>query len=297
MKKIEVLKINQFKDVTKTEGFYFNNFKDHFHIHQKAISIPHKHDFFLTVLFTKGSGIHEIDFNSYEIKPGSIFLLNPGQTHYWEPSEDTEGFVFFHSKDFFDIGFNKHSVFDFPFFSSLLNPSVLYLPPSNDERIKSYFQELQIEYAHENSFKKEKIIALLDLIYIELSRVYPHTLNNYVLKSNTITQHLRQLEQLVEEKYKTDKSPASYADMLNISARHLNRLTRESLGKTTTQLITERVILEAKRILVHNNDSLANIAYTLGYEDYAYFSHLFKKWTGFTPSEFTRKYKSSKTLS
>ena len=101
---------------------------------------------------------------------------------------------------------------------------------------------------------------------------------------------LRQLEQNIESYYKENKSAAFYASTLNITPKHLNRITKTTLNKTTTELITERILLEAKRLIVHSNNSLSNIAELLGYEDYSYFSKIFKKHTKITPIQFKKKY-------
>ena len=78
--------------------FYVNTISSHLKTSHLHINKPHKHDFFAAFLFTKGSGKHEIDFNSYEVKPGAVFLLSPGQTHNWQLSGDAEGIIFFHSQ-------------------------------------------------------------------------------------------------------------------------------------------------------------------------------------------------------
>jgi len=87
------------------------------------------------------------------------------------------------------------------------------------------------------------------------------------------------------------KSAATYAEMLHITPRHLNRLVSESIGKTTTRLIGERVVLEAKRILFYSDDTIARISEELGFNDPAYFSRLFKKYTGLSPYEFAKRYR------
>lgn len=69
--------------------------KGHLKSSHKHIEKPHRHDFYVTVLFTHGSGVHEIDFQSYDVQPGSLFFLSPGQIHSWELSDDTEGYIFF----------------------------------------------------------------------------------------------------------------------------------------------------------------------------------------------------------
>jgi AraC family transcriptional activator of pobA len=74
--------------------------------------------------------------------------------------------------------------------------------------------------------------------------------------------------------------------MMNISERHLNRICKVCLNKTTSKIIAERIILEAKRMLVFSKNSVSQIAMELGYFENSYFSRLFKKNCGKTPLEF-----------
>src|SRR5688572_5483594 len=119
MKKTGVLKIGQFHSNENPEEFYANTLGVHLRTRHKDISVPHRHDFYLTVLFTKGTGTHEIDFTSYAVKPGALFFLNPGQTHHWELSDDTDGYIFFHTQSFYDLQYSHSRVADFPFYYSM----------------------------------------------------------------------------------------------------------------------------------------------------------------------------------
>ena len=287
---MKILNIRQFESEEVSANFYCNTFKTHVITHQEKIAAPHKHDFFLTVLFTKGSGIHEIDFDSYPIEPGSVFFLYPGQTHYWKLSNDVDGFIFFHSREFFELGFKDYSISQFPFYYSSHNPPNLNL--SSDERasIVSLFQELYNENQQKNLLRRQKISSLLNLIYIDLSRIYIQAYTKELTRSRVYSSHMKKFEELIETNFSFQKSAADYAEMMNMTPKHLNRLTKQMLGKTPTQLITERILLEAKRMLVYSDDSFANISIALGYEDYPYFSRIFKKWTGITPTEFVSKY-------
>jgi AraC-like DNA-binding protein len=97
---------------------------------------------------------------------------------------------------------------------------------------------------------------------------------------------IKNLEQLLEKKFKEEKSAAFYASALHISLKHLNRICNEILKKTTTEVIVDRIILEAKRMLLDKNWTVNEIATELGYEDYSYFTRLFKKHVAMTPTAF-----------
>lgn len=296
MKSINVLDLTEFESHGDPIDFHCNTFTRHLQAHHGAITVPHKHNFFLIVLFTSGSGLHEIDFEKYQVTPGSVFFLSPGQTHYWELSDDIEGLIFFHSQEFFDLSFTDRSVYDFPFFYSQLNSAVLQLDTPDTHKMAARFNELLTEYSGKNTFMTtQKLSSLLSLTYIELSRLYLAQGQMEVSKTGIHSEHLRKLEKLIEENFRTEKSPGAYANMLHMTVRHLNRLTQGSLNKSPTQLITERILLEAKRMLVHGTSSLSQISYDLGYEDYAYFSRLFKKWTTLTPSAFAQQYQSGRS--
>ena len=126
--KIPVLKINQFEETESLKDFYINSFSNHISLNKKLIARPHKHNFYLCVMFIKGTGVHEIDFNSYSITPGSVFFLRPGQTHFWKFDSPPEGFIFFHSQEFYELKFLKHKLHEFPFYYSFQNPPLLQLP-------------------------------------------------------------------------------------------------------------------------------------------------------------------------
>ncbi|HEU4497458.1 MAG TPA: AraC family ligand binding domain-containing protein, partial [Flavobacterium sp.] len=84
MEKLAVIDISQLGPEKRQNDFFANKIPDHILKNKSKITKPHKHNSYLAVLFTKGSGRHEVDFNSYDIKPGSLFLLSPGQSHHWE---------------------------------------------------------------------------------------------------------------------------------------------------------------------------------------------------------------------
>ncbi|UOK41905.1 MULTISPECIES: helix-turn-helix domain-containing protein [Flavobacterium] len=291
MKSFTVLDIQQFESDKKRKEFYANTMEQHLISSHKNICKPHKHNFYLTVLFTHGSGIHEIDFVKYDVKPGSLFFMNPGQMHHWELSADIQGFIFFHTQSYYDIHYTRNRINNFPFFFSVKNSPLLYLQSSDTAFFKSLFEQIYSENQSDNLLKTNKIISLIDLIYIESTRHYIRKNEMEVIPKNPYTLKFQTFEALVEEHYKSEKSPSQYANRLNISAKHLNRITQNMVGKTTTDIILDRVFLEAKREMIAQKLSFNQIADLLGYEDYAYFSRLFRKKCGETPTSFIKKYR------
>jgi AraC family transcriptional activator of pobA len=288
---LPILNIQSFLELGIPEKFYANELATHLTEHHNQIKDPHKHDFYVVVLFTHGAGVHEVDFDSYEVKPGSVFLLNPGQTHFWKLSDDVEGYIFFHDDEFYDIPFTNRKIKDYPYFYSLQNSPCIYLNKTQAVEFEKKFAEVYTEFAAKNLYREHKLLLLIDLIHIELSNIYLVGYEKAILSSNHYGTILSDFEKLIDEKFREEKSPRFYADLLNISSRHLNRIAKELLGKTATELITERVFLEAKRLLLHVDITVAQVADDLGYGDYSYFSRLFKKTCGVTPSLFVAGYK------
>jgi AraC family transcriptional activator of pobA len=286
MKKLPIYGIAEFSE--GENYFYANDLMTHLQSHQ-FVNNPHKHNTYICIFFTDGTGEHQIDFNSYKVKPGSIFLLNPGQVHCWKLSPNANGFVFFHTKDFYNNIYLNRKIEEFPFFYLSQNYPVVYVNLKEVDYYKNLFTEIKEEFQHDLAYKEIKLGSLVDLVYVGLSRKYK-TEGNFQSAKNNNYFKLKQLQKFIDEHYKTKKLASEYADNMNMTTRHLSRICQEVLGRSTSDLITERIILEAKRLLIHSDISISNVADQLGYEDHSYFIRFFKKNTGLSPKEFHAKF-------
>ncbi len=282
-----IYSINKF-ELSNNEGDFYTNFLNKHVKNHHFTNFPHKHDFFLVILFTQGKGKHEVDFETFKIEKGVLFVLKPGQMHYWELSDDVDGFVFFHSKEFFDKGFISLSIKDFHFYNSFQGTPYFKLNEKQLNKINFAMNELVVEYVKNDFFKWQKIHALILLVYIEISREKTPLGN---IKNQTYLTKLMQFEDLIEVNFKSEKFVKEYAFKLNITEKHLNRIVKSCIGKTSTQLISERIILEAKRMLIYSKLNVTQIGEELGYFDNSYFVRFFKKNVGITPFAFLIKYK------
>ncbi|MEN7549555.1 helix-turn-helix domain-containing protein [Rapidithrix thailandica] len=284
MKKPPIYCIEQFQDFQLDRSFYANNFTKHLEAHH-FISKPHKHDFYMVVLFTQGYGKHQIDFTEYAIMPGSIFLLKPGQVHNWRFSRNIEGYIFFHTKEFYELTYSHKKTADYPFFYLNQNTPAIY---SKSAKIKGLFEEILEEHRGEGLFKQQKLCSLIDVLYIELSRMYYPQQAEADSKNHYFNQ-LMEFEQLIELHFSQQKLPKTYAEKMCITTKQLNRISQATLHKPASEVIAQRIILEAKRLLVQGNLSMAEVALELGYEDPAYFSRFFKRKCGLTPKAFQQE--------
>ncbi|SHH46068.1 AraC-type DNA-binding protein [Chryseobacterium oranimense] len=292
MNPISVLHIELFQSGRNTSDFYFNTMKEHLVVGHRHIEKPHRHDFYAAVLFTKGKGIHEIDFQRYDVSEGSLFFLSPGQIHSWELSEDIDGYIFFCSQEFYEMHYVNQKLRNFPFFGSVSFPRKLQLEIDELEKINRLFQELGEEFHSPNFMKEGFILSLMSQIFINAARLFSKDHDIHASSASlSYFKHYQDFESLIEQYFTGQKSISYYASLLGITPKHLNRITQSVVQKTATDIITERVVLEAKRMLMYLDESLVEIAFRLGYEEYSYFVRVFRKSSGMTPTQFMRKYK------
>jgi len=294
MNEIKLLKINDFENKEFNHSFYANTIGNHLLQHHSRIEKPHKHNFYAVFLFMRGTGVHEIDFQKYDVKPGSVFFLYPGQTHSWELSDDTDGYIFFHTEDFYEMTYVSNSIKDFPFFDSNYSDKCIYLNKEQSNFIEFFFKHILKEYTANDWKKIQLTLSLITQIYIYLNRYLEKSIAVNSINLRHYQSVFSKFEKLINKHFTEIKSATEYADLLNITQKHLNRIIKSITQKTTTEIITDRIVLEAKRQLLYTNKTLNEIAFDLGFTDYTYFSRLFKKQVAITASDFRKMYKNER---
>lgn len=282
MKKYPIYNIQRFNDNAVNSDLYINTFKNHL-INHSFVEEPHRHSSYVLVFFTHGSGTHEIDFTTFSIQAGSMFFLQPGQIHHWSLSEDIDGFIIFYSQEMYNLYFGQKHIDEYPFYSSVNNKPEMVFDANESKAILPYFASMVTEILENKMLKQDKIMNLLDIIHIEIARKYKTT---DLYEAHSYNVKIKDFELLLERYFKTQKTASFYASQLHITLKHLNRICNEILKKTTTEVIIDRIILETKRMLMDKKLTINEIATALGYDDYSYFTRLFKKHVGITPTAF-----------
>jgi AraC family transcriptional activator of pobA len=250
---------------------------------------PHRHDFYEILFITKGSGSHTIDFQTYAIKPPCLFFLSPGQIHALDLSDDIDGFVFLFTSEFYLINKqDKNKLLDLPFFYSLNNVNLpLYV---EDEPTKLILQDLFKQACHEYQNSKpeseEMIRSLMDIMMVVCKRLYPAS--NQEEKKGTGRLLVKRFKQLIEEKYNDGGTVKDYAKDLAVTPSHLNEIVKNLTGRTASALIADKIVMEIKRMLLHTELSVSEIAERLNFVDPSYLAKYFKKHHNMSPNEFRR---------
>lgn len=253
----------------------------------RDLYFPHKHSFYHLVYFAEGSGKHSIDFIPFPVKTGQIYFMVPGQVHTWNFNGDPEGYIINFSEKFITALVTDPRYLErFSFFSGIANQQVIHFPKKEREKIGLLFEKLLAEYTGKKENAEDMMRVLLIELLIETARCQEPSAKNTVTHYNSLLLH--NFQKLVDLHYKEKKLTKEYASLLYVTPNHLNALCKDVTGRPAGELIRDRVLLEAKRLLVNANLTIAEIAAELDFADNSYFSRFFKKYEGITPDLFRK---------
>lgn len=245
---------------------------------------PHYHHFF-QVFLALGTGDMMHDFIDYKIAGTTLIFMSPGHVHSVEPSPTLSGSFVSFSQEFFDNNAPPPSkLLDFPFFFSADTPPVLSLSGKESARCKTLFAEMQREYRAGLPGAPDVLRAYLQILFTRTLRLYLQT--HQPRDPSRPAQLVRQFRVAVESRFRELDSLSGYAALLKVTPNHLNDTVREQTGQAAGELIRERQLLEAKRLLLHSDLSISEIGYQLNFNDPSYFSRFFRRYTGQTPAAF-----------
>lgn len=239
----------------------------------------HRDDYYMVVLLTAGRAAVEIDFQRIELKAGEVLMVSPWQVHGKPDGERwcADGWILAFSPEMLSEAearaIDEYSISPVPF-----NPGVEVV-----EDVGTLCAMMERNRENE-SILGSLAVAAKNFIIASLDTADKETNGRY----KTITLGFKKL---LDRHLAEEKSPAAYASMLNISEVYLNEAVKGATGISAGAYIRGRVIVHAKRQLAYTSLSAKEIAYAVGYDDYVYFSKLFKKIVGQTPSEYRRNLK------
>jgi len=253
------------------------------------IDEPHRHDYFTVLVVNKAKGKHKIDFNTYELDNYQIYFVSPDQVHQVIEEEISKGYAMLFSTQFLiENSIQLSFIESLNLFQDYGQSPPLKTTKKQFMKIKKITDEVFNLSNSSAKMKELSIGAYLKLFLIECN--YVCSINPIESLSDISENHIiREFKNGVNEAYKTKHATSYYANQLNITPDHLNRIIKNTIGKTAKEYIQSRIITEAKRLLYFSDLSNKEIGFELGFNEPGNFSAFFKKCTGSSPSNFKKK--------
>ncbi len=263
-------------------GELYKNFKD-------TLTTTHRAGFYHIIWFQKGNPTHFVDFNPISINPNTLLFLNKDTVQRFDSNTKFDGKAILFTDIFFckteaDTKFLRNNIL----FNDLFSVSQIQI----DKHTKLFTELLQQMTNELHNIKdNSQAVILKNLLHNFLlhSEREKRKQNFTEIKKDVNLDYVMLFKDLLEKNYKTQKKVNYYAKEIIISEKRLNQATSKIFGKTPKEIIDDRIILEAKRILAHTTESIKEICFYLGFEEPTNFIKYFKKHSAITPTEFREK--------
>jgi len=250
---------------------------------------PHTLGFYDIAFITGGSGTFRLDDHSLKIQPGQVFFTSPGQVRQWISSKPVTGVTLFFEPHFIATFFTDPLfLYRFPFFNNPANYPALKLDSELFDHSLDILMQIESEFEKLQNDSPHLIRSMLYQLMIQLNRSYAgqHKTASGDTQLNPIVFKFRKV---VDQHFKYLKTVEEYADRLHISSGHLNKVCKQHLHKNASSVIKERIMLEAKRLILYSGKTITEIAYELHFEDSSNFSRFFSSMQQESPVEFRER--------
>jgi AraC-like DNA-binding protein len=252
--------------------------------------MPHLHDFYSIFWIESGEATHATEFVEYNLRPDTILFVPPGLKHkmYIDPSVGgtyilfNEEFIQYNQKN--HVPLKEYRLFNNPDFKSLITTTSDTRP-----KLKNINDLIFDELRSPDDYSPDIVLNLLHLFLLESRRIFDRQNLSEIEKpseNETPDSTIIQFKLLIDQNFHLQKNVSAYAEMLHMNPSCLNEVSKRTTGITAGELIRNRVIDETKKLLFSSKLSGKEIAFELGFDDPAYFSRFFRKYTGSTLKEF-----------
>jgi len=254
-----------------------------------ASDVPHRHDYYTILLILEADGRHVLDYNNYNLGPRQLHFVKPGQVHQIVLNRTPSGYVITFSREFLAVNnISETHISDLSLFKAFSDARPLNLDVESTSRLVSVVEQMQQIINAKMLNGDAGLAALLQLFFVYCSNeptIDPEQMD----EENTAICMLRDFKQLVESHYKDWHKVQNYSGHLHITPKHLSTTVKKQTGQTAKALIQDRILLEAKRLLLFTELSIKEVAYGLGFSEPFHFSSFFKKQEGLSPKTFRER--------
>jgi len=244
---------------------------------------PHLHShLFQIIIIESGIATFKSEYKTFKIDKPSIIAIPENTLHEIIPASDIKGRVITFSTKLFEelMGFNT---------PDLLKFDAILLLDNIDKKDQSVFkisESIEQELLEDSSQQEMVLRAWLSLLLATILRFISTNTEDIKRQGHSNHQYFKRFQKSIKQSKDANKLIKSYAAELQITPTHLNRICKEVVGKSASQVIQGYIILEAKMQLKYSNQTISEISYLLKFNHPAYFSRFFKKHTGLSPKAY-----------
>ncbi|WP_437187120.1 helix-turn-helix domain-containing protein [Planctomicrobium sp. SH668] len=212
--------------------------------------------------------------------------MRPYQRVRFELNNEVQGVLIqFHANFLCVETFHHETGCSGPLFNDLYGAPNVQVDRKSLKEIQTLVQWIEREESAQFVAHREMLVSCAKMLLIVATRLKADGKESTESRSDEFRHPvIVQLKELLETNYRTSHSPADYATALHMTPKSLGRIVREHLGRTLSDLIRERVLTHAKWELLHTLRPVKEIAFEVGFQDELYFSRIFKKSTGVSPT-------------
>jgi AraC-like DNA-binding protein len=234
------------------------------------------------ILILEGSAELIVDFSSYNVHGKTMLCLSPYQPYLLRTNNALTGIALNFHPDFF-CTYKHHNEIatEGTLFHNIYRPP--FFAVSDEQPLLELLKKMKEEMESEKTAQHELLVSYLKIFLIHTLRIKMDQPAFEGTNKNNDPLVLQRLMDSIEQFYRSKHSPGDYAEILNITPNALARLVKGYFNKTITDLITQRIIIEAKRELYLTSKSVKEVAHLLGYPDEYYFSRFFKNHADVSP--------------
>lgn len=202
----------------------------------------------------------------------------------WDYASPLSGYLVAFNEGFLHSGLSADSgMRDHRLLNALADVTEIPAPPATVANLLALFQAISAEFAARRESHVSVLQAYVHILLVEIARTCPKRSNPPAGTASALAQRF---SDLVNDRRRIDHSVRTYSAALGVTPGHLAESVKLVTGRTPGQIIRETLLVEAKRLLVHTDDTVAQIAHELGFRDTAYFGRFFKRESGMTPGAF-----------
>ncbi len=244
-------------------------------------------DIYSFIYVEKGEGVIIVDDTVIRVDEPKLIFIKPNQMTVFDISRRAKGMIICFKEDFFALRYNNNVLQAFSFLEQGVKP-FQRLNDNQNFRIKTILELMQHEFGEDTPFQLNVLRSYLNVLLFEIQKLFAK--NGYMeAKTMFVHEKIVTFENMLNLHFTQSRLPSFYANKLHISENYLNRLCKQYKGKSVGEIIRERVCIEAQRLLLHTQLSVAEIANSLGFESVSYFVTFFKKQFEVTPETFRKK--------